>query len=370
MTDDAHAGRGDGPDDETRPLLFEPPPVLTDPEPAVASALAVIERSLSAMASSATRPLLDPPSQPFRLRPVGRSGLAVFPVVLDTAPLATTPDRVTAHRVLDAYAAIGGNALVVDDAADGLAAQTVGTWLVNRRRREATVLAARVGVGGLGARQLTAAVDRLLRRLGTARIDLLILGGDASGTPFEETLIALSGLVEADRVGHVAAEGLSAARLIQARVMAGQRDLVGFDAVAPDYSLLLREEYERDLAPVVHAQEMACLPVSPLAGGFLAGAAPSRAALRRLRELDPQQAQRMQPLLTRRGVRVLEAVVRVAEEREVPPAAVALAWLLTRPHVAAPIVVAGSVEQVWAAGAAASVHLSRAEVTALARAAD
>ncbi len=369
MSDDGHGADGRS-DAETRPLLFNPPPVLTDPEPAVAAALAVIERSLGAMASQATRPLLDPPTQPFRLRPIGATGLAVFPVVLDTAPLATTPDRTTAHRVLDAYAAIGGNALVVDDEADGLAAQTVGTWLLNRRRRESTVLAGRVGGGGLSAPQLTAAVERLLHRLGTERLDLLIVDGEDRSTSFEETLISLAGLIDGERVGHVAVGGVGPAQLIRSRVLAGQRDLPRFAAFAPVYSLVERDGYEQGAAPVVHAQQLACLPVSPLADGFLSGAAPSRTALRRLRELHPQQADRMLPHRTRRGLRVLEAVVRIAEEREVPPAAVALAWLLTRPHVAAPVVAAGSVEQVWAAGAAASVHLSRAEASVLSRAAD
>lgn len=362
-------GERGGADDETRPLLFDPPAIATDPEPAVAAALAVIERSLTAMASSATRPLLDPPTQPFRLRPVGSTGLAVFPVVLDTAPVGTLPDRTSAHRVLDAYAAIGGNALVVQDAADGSAAQTVGTWLSGRRRREQVVLIGRVGGGGLAAPQLAAAVERLLRRLGTERLDLLVVDGEDRSTPFEETLTALAGLVEQERVGHLAAGSLGVPALIRARVLAGQRDLPRLAALAAPYSLVQRA-YERDTAAVVHAQELAFLPAAPLAGGFLAGAAPTRAALRRLRDLHPQRADRLQPLPTRRGLRVLEAVTAVAAQREVPPAAVALAWLLTRPHVVAPVVAAGSVEEVWSAGAAAAVHLSRAEAAALTRASD
>ena len=168
----------------------------------------------------------------------------------------------------------------------------------------------------------------------------------------------------------MAVGGVGPSQLIRARVLAGQRDLPRFAALAPVYSLMDRDEYEGGTAPIVHAQQLACLPVSPLADGFLAGVATTRSALRRLRELHPQRAERLVPRFSRRGLRVLEGVVRVAEEREVPPAAVALAWLLTRPHVAAPIVAAGSVEPVWAAGAAASVHLSRAEATALSRAAD
>jgi aryl-alcohol dehydrogenase-like predicted oxidoreductase len=369
MSDEGR-GRHSRPDDETRPIdLGRMRPTATDPEPAVAAALAVVQESLDSMASRATLPLLDAPSQPFRLRPVGATGLAVFPVVLDVSRLAEAPDRTTAHRVLDAYAAAGGNALAVDDVPDGAAAQLAGSWLVNRGRRERTVLIGTIGAGGgLTAAGVQAAVERLLQRLGVARLDLLVLAGHDPATSMEETLTAVAGLQDADRVGAVAAGDHDPDRLIQARVLTGQRGLPRFGAVAPVLSLMRRDGYERSIGPIAAVQDLAVLPRSPLAGGFLAAAVPTRGALRRLRELDPERAERLQPSLTRRGMRIVDAVLRIAGERDVPPAAVALGWLLTRPRVAAPIVSAASVEEVWAATAAAGVHLSRAEVTALERA--
>ena len=369
MSDETR-GRHSRSDDETRPIdLGRRRPLATDPEPAVAAAIDVLERSLEQMANRATRPLLDGASQPFRLRPLGRTGLAVYPVVLDVSRLAEAGDSAAAHRALDAYAAAGGNALVLDDAADGAAAQLVGTWLATRRRREQTVLAARVGTAGdLTAAALQAAVERLLSRLGTDQLDLLVLAGHDRTTSMEETLTAVAGLFDAQRIGHLAAGDHPPERLIQARVLAGQRGLPRFSAVTPVHSLLKRSEYEAGVAPVAHAQDLACLPRSPLAGGFLAAAVPTRGELRRLRELAPERAERLQPSLTRRGMRIVDTVVRFAGEREVPPAAIALGWLLTRPHVAAPIVSVTTVEQVLAVTAAAGVHLSRAEVTALERA--
>jgi aryl-alcohol dehydrogenase-like predicted oxidoreductase len=367
---DGTRGRHSRSDDETRPIdLGAGRPRATDPEPSVAAALAVVERSLAQMANRATRPLLDAPSQPFRLRPLGRTGLAVFPVVLDVSRIGEAADRSSAHRALDAYAAAGGNALVVDDAADGAAAQLVGTWLASRKRREQTVLAARVGTAGdLTAAGLQAAVERLLNRFGTDQLDLLILAGHDRATAMEETLTAVAGLFDSQRIGHLAAGDHTPERLIQARVLTGQRGLPRFEAVAPVHSLLKRTDYETGVAPVSHAQDLAVLPRSPLAGGFLAAAIPTRGALRRLRELDPERAERLQPSLTRRGMRIVDTVVRFAEEREVPPAAIALGWLLSRPRITAPIVSVRSVEQVLAVTAAAGVHLSRSEVTALERA--
>lgn len=375
MSDDTR-GRHSRSDDETRPLdlgddLAAPAErrrrIETDPEPAVAAALAVVQRSLTQMAQRVTRPLLDAPSQPFRLRPLGRTGLGVFPVALDVSRIAAGTDGGSAHRALDAYAAAGGNTLLVDDAADGSSAEAVGAWLEGRDRRDHLLLAGRVG-GDLTAAGLQAAVERLLRRLRTDRLDVLVLAGHDRSTAMEETLTAVAGLLDAERIGVLAAGDHEPERLIQARVLAGQRGLPPFAAVLPTHSLLQRATYETGVAPVAHAQELAVLPRSPLAGGFLAAGVPTRGALRRLRELDPERAARLQPNLTRRGLRVVETVVRFAEEREVPPAAISLAWLLTRPHIAAPVVSATGVEQIWAATAAAGVHLSRAEVTALDRA--
>jgi aryl-alcohol dehydrogenase-like predicted oxidoreductase len=367
---DERRGRHSRPDDETRPIeLGAARPLGADPEPAIAAALAVVERSLAQMANRITRPVLDPPSQPFRFRALGRTGLAVFPVVLDTSRLGEAADRTSAHRVLDTYSAAGGNALLIDDVADGGTAQLVGTWLSSRKRREQTVLLARVGTASdLTAAGLNTAADRLLRRLGTDQLDVLVLAAHDRETSMEETLTAVAGLKDDQRIGHLGAGDHTPERLIQARVLSGQRGLPRFEAVAPVHSLLKRAEYETGVGPVAHAQDLACLPRSPLAGGFLAAAVPTRGALRRLRELDPERADRLQPSLTRRGMRVVDAVVRIAQERDVAAAAVALGWLLTRPHVTAPIVSATTVEQVWAATAAAGVHLSRSEVTVLERA--
>ena len=306
----------------------------------MAAALAVVERSLAQMANRVTRPLLDAPSQPFRFRPLGRTGLGGVPRrARHLAASAEAADRTSAHRALDAYAAAGGNTLL------STTSRTVGTRSSSAPGSRAasasssTVLAGRVGTArDLTASGLPTAVERLLHRLGAERLDLLVLAGHDRGTSMEETLTAVAGLLDEDRIAHLAAGDHEPERLIQARVLAGQRGLPRFEAVLPVHNLLKRGVYEGGVAPVAHAQELAVLPRSPLAGGFLAAAVPTRGALRRLRELDPARAERLQPSLTRRGMRVVDTVVRFAEEREVPPAAIALSWLLTRPHVAAPVV--------------------------------
>jgi hypothetical protein len=198
-------------------------------------------------------------------------------------------------------------------------------------------------------------------------------------TKAEVTERAVTAALPGKGVVHLAVHGLAdeqpGSNLFAALVLL---PTPGGKDTSDDGFLSLHEIYTLPLKDCELAVLSACVtnvgPQQPLeagvtlAGGFLAAAVPTRGALRRLRELDPERAERLQPSLTRRGMRIVDTVVRFAEEREVPPAAVALGWLLTRPHIAAPVVTATSVEQVWAATAAAGVHLSRAEVTALDRA--
>jgi aryl-alcohol dehydrogenase-like predicted oxidoreductase len=341
-------------------------------EPVVDAAIAIVERAQQAMAAQPTLPLLDEPSAPYRLRPVPGTGLAVHPVVVSAGRFGTAVPAAEAHRILDAHAEIGGTAVEVLDSRTGRQEETVGAWLATRRRRERTAVLARVGVPeehpGSSAAALTAAVERLRTRLRTDRIDLLTLAVHDRATSLEETLVALATLLEAGRIGAVAAGAHSAERLIEARVAAGQRGLPRFVAVSPVYSVLERLPYEAQLAPIVTAQELGCFPRSPLAGGFLTGSSTSRTGRKRLKDLDPERADRLATHASRRGLKVVEAVGTIARERGVPTSAVALAWLLSRPFVVAPVVGPSAAGEVPALAAAAALRLTRAETAALDRA--
>lgn len=341
-------------------------------EPVVDAAIAIVERAQQAMAAQPTLPLLEEPSAPYRLRPVPGTGLAVHPVLVTAARFGTTVPAGEAHRILDAHAEIGGTAIEVPDTRSGRQEETVGAWLATRRRRERTAVFARVGMPdehpGSSAAALTAAVERLRARLRTDRIDVLTLAVHDRATSLEETLVALAALIESGRIGAVAAGGHSAERLIEARVAAGQRGLPRLVAVSPVYSVLERASYETAVAPIVAAQELGCFPRSPLAGGFLTGASASRTGRKRLKDLDPERADRLAAHASRRGVRVAEAVGGIARERGVPTSAVALAWLLSRPYVVAPVVGPSAAGEVPALAAAAALRLTRAETTTLDRA--
>jgi aryl-alcohol dehydrogenase-like predicted oxidoreductase len=313
-------------------------------ESAVAEALGVVTRAQRDLAARETRPLLDPPSPPFRLRPLGETGLAFHPVLLSSAAF---PDPGTAAAVLDGYLAAGGNALDVADG-DDETLRRLGGLLAVDGRRERLLLSAEIGAASLPAARLPAAVDRLLHLLGVDHVDVLGFAQHERGVPIEETLVAAAALVTAGKVRVLAGGGHGGDRLLEARITAGQRGLPRFEAVRPVYSLVERSGYERGVAPIAVAQRLGVFPRLPVPAA-LAG---SRRGL------------------PRRVVRTLAAVDAVAGERAVAPATVALAWLLTKPQVVAPVVPVRDAAGLAAAVAAAGVHLTRSEATALDRASD
>ncbi|MDQ1531740.1 MAG: hypothetical protein QOE37_1845 [Microbacteriaceae bacterium] len=346
-----------GPPGEERPASRPPVP---ETEPAVTQALTVIARAIDEMGARETRPLLDPPLQPYRLRPLPGTTLSFFPVVLSTASFGTRVAHEEAGRILAAYLSAGGNALDVADAGDEASLEAVGAVLNGSRRRDQVLLSAEVGANpdhpGLSAARLITAVDRLLTALRTDRIELLAFADHDRGTPAEETLTAAAALLSAGKVRFLSAGAHGGDRLIEARVIAAQRSLPFVAAVRPSYSLLEREHYERSVAPVVTAQGLGVFPRSPLGGGLLASGARRR-----------RRGEDRTPALPRRTQRILDAVQDIARERRIPPAAVALAWLATRPHVVAPIVSVESQEEAADVLTATAVHLTRAEAASLDR---
>jgi aryl-alcohol dehydrogenase-like predicted oxidoreductase len=235
------------------------------------------------------------------------------------------------------------------------------------------VLATKVGSWperpGLSAANIHAACEDSLRRLGTDHVDLYYAHRDDPDTPLEETLQAFDELVRAGRVRHVGLSNYSADRLRSALTVAERHGLTRPVAVQPHYNLVERAGYEDDLAEVVSAADLGCLPYFALAKGFLTG------------KYRPGDAPPVDdsPMASARGVgawayltdgtgrgeRVLAALDEVAAGHGVPVAAVALAWLAAQPTVVAPIASARSVDQLATLLPVAELHLGDDELAAL-----
>ena len=216
--------------------------------------------------------------------------------------------------------------------------------------------------GGLSRKHILEACEASLRRLGTDFIDLYQVHRWDDATPYEETLSALDALVRAGKVRYLGASSMAAWQFAKALDTSARRGLERFVSMQNHYNLAYREE-EREMIPLCVEEGVGLVPWSPLARGFLAGSRTREGAKETARARSDDFADRLyfQP----EDFDVLEAVVAVARERSVKPAQVALAWLLSRPGVAAPIVGATRLEHLDDAAAAVALRLSDEEVARL-----
>lgn len=300
-------------------------------------------------------------------RHLGVSDLNVFPIAMSGNVFGWTADDAAAGAILDAYVSHGGNFIDTADVyAAGRSETMIGNWMRSRRNRSELVVATKVGKGadnpGLAPRTLARAVDASLARLGTDHIDLLYLHVDDLTVPFEETLLGVDALIRAGKVRWFGGSDHTGNRIIEARIACGQLGVAPMVALQKHYNLMHRTEYEGDLARVAASQSLGVMPRFALASGFLAGKYRSKA------DLVGRERSEATKYLGRRGLRVLAALDVVAADLDASVASVALAWLLTRASVVAPVVSATSADQVPDLVAAPALRLTRHHVADLERA--
>ncbi len=309
-------------------------------------------------------------------RKLGRTGLKVSALCLGTMQWGWTADEQAAFAVMDAFAAHGGNFL---DTADfysrwipghtgGESEAIIGHWMQSRRNRDSIIVATKVrqpmGPGpndsGLSRKHIFEAVEASLMRLQTDYIDLYQMHAYDADTPIDETLSALDDLRRAGKVRYVGASNYPAWRLVEALWSANAHATIRFDSLEPHYNLVHRQEFEQDLKTVCEQYQLAVIPYSPLAKGFLTG------KYRRGETTASAYAETVAKRYDADGAwRTLEVVKEIAQEIESTPSAVSLAWLLAQPVITAPIVGANSVEQLEHNLAAVEVTLTAEQLLRL-----
>ena len=229
----------------------------------------------------------------------------------------------------------------------------------------ATKVRGRVGKGpndvGLSRKHIFDAIDASLRRLQTDYIDLWQIHRWDAATPIEETLQALHDVVRAGKVRYLGASSMNAWRFAKAQQVAERNGWTQFVSMQNHWNLMYREE-EREMVPLCLDQGVGCIPWSPLARGRLARGPTGGETLRSGKDRFGQMVYGTMPDADRR---VLEALDVVAKARALPHAQVALAWLLQKDGVTAPIVGATKMDHLDTAVAAVDVKLTPEEIAAL-----
>jgi aryl-alcohol dehydrogenase-like predicted oxidoreductase len=302
-------------------------------------------------------------------RRLGETDLAVYPLALGTAALARAADTDSAQAVLDRYVHFGGNLIVTSDAHErGLGNAIVGGWMHRRDLRDTMHLDLRIGAGeespGLGQVNVVRSVESALRRLATDHVDVLTLQGPDADVALSDTLATVEWLIDTGKVRFLGFSGFSADSLMEARVLSSS-GLPKVALIEVPYSLMNRGEFESDLRIVSAAQALGVLPTHPLGHGFLTGAYRSRSQL----DAAAKNAG-VGGFLGRKGNRVLQVLDRVAAHHDSSMASVAIAWLLAKRGVVAPVVNVASAVEVDDLMAACSLSLSRSDMLDLDRASE
>lgn len=319
-------------------------------------------------------PLFGSIFAPMEKRRLGKSDLEVAPLALGCNVFGwTVTDEATAFRIMDAFVDGGFNLMDTADAYPrwapgchgGESESMMGKWLARPGNRGKVVLATKVGSDmgegkNLRKEYILRAVEASLKRLRTDRIDLYQSHWDDLGTPQEETLAAYDELVTAGKVRWIGASNFSAERLLAALRCSGEKGLPAYVTFQTRYNLHSREEFEEQYARLCREQGLSVLTYYSLASGFLTG--------KYRHESHFGQSARgasMPKYLTPRGRKILAAMDHVAERTDAAHATIALAWLMTRPTVAAPIASATGVEQLHQLMQAAELKLSTEDVREL-----
>ncbi|MDQ0000612.1 aldo/keto reductase [Pseudarthrobacter sulfonivorans] len=300
---------------------------------------------------------------------LGTSDLSVFPLNLGGNVFGWTADRQASFDILDAFTAGGGNFV---DTADGYSAwvpgntggeseRLIGDWHQLRGNRDELVIATKVSehpdYKGLSATNVASAAEASLKRLRTDHIDLYYAHFDDTSVPLEETVTALSSLVDAGKVRYIGISNYSAARIAEWFRIVDAKGLHRPVALQPHYNLIERD-YEGELRNIALQERLAVLPYYSLASGFLTG------KYREGASIDSPRADGAQDYLEKHAA-LLPVLDEVAGSHGVSVATVSLAWLRSQPTIVAPIASARTVEQLPDLLASAALELSAEELTAL-----
>ncbi|MBV9999460.1 MAG: aldo/keto reductase [Verrucomicrobia bacterium] len=303
---------------------------------------------------------------------IGTTDLDVFPLALGGNVFGWTADEQQSFAVLDAYAAAGGNFIDTADMysewgpgnSGGESETIIGRWMKARGNRDRMIIATKVGklsrLSGLSAKTIRVGVEQSLERLQTDRIDLYYAHADDPETSLEETLEAFNALVHAGKVRYIAASNYSASRLAEALEVSKRRGFARYVALQPHYNLMERDEYEGALADVVQLEGLSAVPYFALAKGFLTGKYRPGGP-----EVNSVRAEGARAYLDERGLRVLTALDDIAAAHHTTQAAIALAWLLAQPTVAAPIASARNPAQLAEILSFVDLQLTRDELNRL-----
>lgn len=307
-------------------------------------------------------------------RKLGQTDLQVYPITFGGNVFGWTIDQQQSFKILDGFLEAGFNFIDTADSYSHWVAENkggesetiIGNWMQDRGVRDQVIISTKVGSvvktdrKSLAPQYITQCVEDSLRRLKTDYIDLYQSHFDDLSTPLTDTLETYDKLIKAGKVRWIGASNFSGERLLESLELAEKNGLAKYRTFQPEYNLYKREQYEKEYEPIVLDHQLGVLNYYALASGFLTGKYRSEADLGK-----SKRGGGMKAFFNDRGFRILKALDEVAEQYNANPASIALAWLIARPSVTAPIASVTSLDQLDDLIKAASIKLNTEDIAIL-----
>ncbi len=306
-------------------------------------------------------------------RKLGNTDLMVGPLCFGGNVFGWTIDEEKSFEILNAFTDAGFNFIDTADVysrwKSGIGGESetiIGKWMKQKGNRDKIILATKVGMDmGQGKTDVTKkyilkAVEDSLRRLQTDHIDLYQTHKDDLDTPVEEALEAYAQLIKEGKVRYAGCTSFNASRLNSALQTSKKLDLPLYTCFQPLYNLYDREEFEKKLEPICVENNLGVITYFSLCAGFLSGKYRSEADLSK-----SVRGARVKVYLNKRGYAILKGLDELSNKYKVPQSSIALAWLIARPSVTAPIASATSMEQLNALIKGTHVNLTSEDIKLL-----
>ncbi|NJY63263.1 aldo/keto reductase [Salinimicrobium sp. CDJ15-81-2] len=301
--------------------------------------------------------------------PLGKTDLQTPPIIFGGNVFGWTLDKTDSFKLLDRLLEKGFNFIDTADSyshwapgnSGGESETIIGNWMKDRGVREQVTIATKVGSNpgkegrDVSKKYILEAAEDSLRRLKTDSIDLYFTHWDNENTPVEETLEAYEQLLKQGKIRNIGASNLSPSR-IRASMKAADEGLPRYKVLQPEYNLVEREKFEKDYLPLVEEYNFGVTPYFSLASGFLTG------KYRKEEDLKGDRKEMVKKYFNEKGLKILKIQDEIAREHGVSNAAVALAWLMKKPGITAPIASATKESHLKAFEEAVDLELSQEEM--------
>lgn len=308
-------------------------------------------------------------------RVLGKTGFEIVPLVFGGNVFGWTIDENRSFQILDAIVDLGLNAIDTADVYShwapgnqgGESETIIGKWLkANPSKRDKILIFSKVGADmggdhkGLSKRWIIQAVEDSLRRLQIDVIDLYQSHWPDPQTSYEETLSAYDQLLKEGKIRAIGASNLNAQQLSDSLTVAKNNNLPAYQTLQPEYNLYDHEQFDKNLRNLVLKENIGVITYYSLASGFLSGKYRSKDDLN-----QSKRGEKVASYLNKRGMNILNALDKISEKHHATQAEIALAWLMARKEVTAPIASATTIPQLKSLVHALQINLTSDDMAVL-----